>query len=212
MSTKKPKFSTTISPVVEAYFAFLTRPSKPYKEDGKPQFKITGIAEDTPETREWIEGLLEKAREEAKEAGIKLPKVIASPFNFPEDHDEDAFVPNADGKTSVDAVYEGKIYFTAKSDYRPGTIDTDREDLPESVYIMSGDKVRIKMIVKPYTNGANKGVALKLKVVQLVEKQAGTGRRANHGEGFDNIEGYKVNKASVAESDDEEDVAEDKDF
>lgn len=192
MSTKKPKFSEPVSPIGTAQHAWINKPSAPYEGKGEPQYKCTILLEDDATSRAWAESCMATAFAEAKTAGIKLKKVHHNPFTFPEDVDEDDFlVDPSTGKSKLDESYRGKIYFTAKSQYQPGMIDTKRDPLPEDVRIMSGDSVRLKVQLNPY-EGLGSGVSLRLITVQLVEKNTSFSGGGVRTDGFDDIDGYQA--------------------
>jgi hypothetical protein len=198
MTTKKVKFSAPVSPVGIAQHAWINKPAAPYEGKGEPQYKITLLLEDTKENRAWADGAIATALAEAKTAGIKIKKVFNNPFTYPEDVDEDDFVVDPEtGKSKLDESYRGKIYFTAKSQYQPGMIDTAREPLAEDVRIMSGDEVRVKVTLNPY-EGLGSGVSLRATTVQLVAKNTSFsgGPRTD---GFDDIDGYQGNSSSEEE-------------
>lgn len=193
---KKLKLLDTVSPVGIAKYSWLTKADTGYDGKSKPKFKTRVLLDDTPENREWVAGVVSTSEKFAKENGIKLKKVYHTPFNFPEDEDEDDFIP-AEGKDKpkLDEDHRGRIYFEAKSDYKPGLIDTSSPpvSLPDGVTIMSGDKLRIKVELNPY-EGLGSGLSLRLKVAQLVEKNTSfSGGGHINTDGFDDIDGgYKA--------------------
>jgi len=190
MSNKKPKFQHPVSPIGIAKYCWVNNPDKGFDGKNEPKYKTRIVIEDTEENRAWVENVLKVAQVEAKANDIKLKKVFKSPFQFPEDQDEEDFIPQA-GKErpKLDEDHRGRIYFDAKSSFKPGLIDSARKELPEDVKIMSGDKIKIKVEVLPY-DGLGSGVSLRLKVVQLIEKNttySGSGKP--NVEGFDDVEG-----------------------
>jgi hypothetical protein len=192
MTTKKPKFSEPVSPIGIAQHAWINKPSSPYEGKGEPQYKCTLLIEDDAAGRAWAESCMATALAEAKTAGIKLKKVHHNPFTFPEDVDEDDFLVDPEtGKAKLDEIYRGKIYFTAKSQYQPGMIDTKRESLPDDVRIMGGDSVRLKVQLNPY-EGLGSGVSLRLITVQLVEKNTSFSGGGPRTDGFDDVDGYQA--------------------
>lgn len=205
---KKVKFTEFVSPPAIAKLAFVNKPSQPFEGKGEPVYQITGLLEDTDEVRAWIDKVIETGLDEAKKAGVKLKKQFGNPFQYPEDQDEDDFVPEeGKDKPKLDEDYRGRIFFKAKSQYKPGLIDTARVELPEDVRIMGGDIVRIKFAVNPY-DGFGGGISLRLKVVQLVEKKTSfSGGRGVNTDGFDDIDGY-VAQGSAGDDEDDEDGVE----
>ncbi|MBD3755119.1 MAG: DUF2815 family protein [Gammaproteobacteria bacterium] len=190
--TKGPKFKNHVSPVGTAKLAFIEKPSKPFKEGDSEDYKVRVLLDDTPENREWCESVVETALAEAKQHNIKVKKVYHNPFVYPEDVDPDDYVaePGKD-RAKYDEDHQGRIFFQAKSKFKPGRIDTDRESLPDNVKIYGDDKIRVKVEAAPYANGSNTGVTLRLKTVQLVEKNASFSGGVDT-EGFDEIEGYTI--------------------
>lgn len=189
---KKYKFSQYVSPVGIAKLTFLDKPSKPFTEGGTEYYKTRILLEDDQKTRDWINKIIETAQKEAKEAGVKLKKNFHVPFVFPEDVDEDDFIPD-EGKErpKYDEEHREKIFFEAKSQYKPGLIDTAKQSLPEDVRIMGGDDIRLKFIAAPYVSGANTGITLRLRTVQLVNKNTSfSGSGEPDTDGFDDIDGY----------------------
>lgn len=196
MADKKPVYSTYISPVGIAKFCWLDKPDKGFDAKSEPKFKVRVLIEDTPENRAKIEAVLATAQAEAKRDGVKIKKVFGNPFKFPEDQDEDDFIP-AEGKdkAKLDEDHRGVIFFDCKTGYKPGLIDSLRENLPDDVKIMSGDKVKAKVAVNPY-EGFGGGFSLQLKVVQLIEKNTTFSRGKVNTDGFDDVEDGYVAEAS----------------
>lgn len=191
---KGPVFAHHVSPISIAKYTFLDKPQEPYEGKGDPSFKVRCIIPDTPENRAWVQNVADTAVAEAKKNGIKLKKVFNNPFNFPEDQDEDDFMPE-EGKDrpKLDEDHRDAIFFDAKGKFKPALIDSVRETLPDSVKIMGGDKIRAKFEAIPY-EGLGSGFSLRVKVVQLVEKNTSfSGGRANV-DGFDDVEGGYVSQ------------------
>ncbi len=202
MADKKPVYSTYVSPEGIAQFCWLDKPDKGF--DGKatdPKFKVRVIIEDTPDNRAKIDAAIATGLAEAKRDGVKIKKVFGNPFKFPEDQDEDDFIPAPDkDKPKLSEEHRGMIFFDTKTSYKPGLIDTLRADLPEGVKIMSGDRVKIKAEVLPY-EGFGGGLSLRLKVVQLIAKNTTFVRGKVNTDGFDDVkDGYVADR-----SDDDED-------
>ena len=203
---KKFKFSEFVTPVGIAKYCWVVNPDSGFDGKGDPKFKLRLLIDDTTEAREWVERVISKGVEEAKAAGIKLKKVFKNPFQFPEDQDEDDYVPQ-DGKDKpkLDEDHQGRIFFEIKSGFKPGLIDSAREELPEDIKIMSGDKVRVKFVLNPY-EGLGSGISLRLKVVQLIEKNTSySGGGRPNTDGFDDIDGYRAGGGGDSTEDDNED-------
>lgn len=187
----KPKFSRLVSPVGIAKLAFVHDPSQPFEGKGDPQFKIRVLLDDTEENRKWCDETFEQGKAEAKANKVKLKKAAKNPFNFPEDADEDDFIPE-DGKDKpkFDEDYRDRIWFETKSKYQPGLIDTARQALPEGVKIFNNDDVRTKIELNPY-EGFGSGLSLRLITVQLVNKNSSFTPGQADTDGFGDVEdGY----------------------
>lgn len=193
----KPKLITAVTPTVIAKYAYV---NKPDSFQGKEEFKITGLMEDTEENRTWIEAGLDTARGYAKDQKIRLKKVHHVPFIFPEDVDPEDFVVQ-EGKEhpKYDDDYRDKIIFTSKSQFKPGLIDSALASLPEDVRIMGGDNVRIKFGWNPY-DGLGSGISLRLLTVQLISKNTSFSGGVNT-DGFEAVDDGYV----AAGSDEDED-------
>lgn len=200
----KAKYSFFVTPAGIAKYCFVNTPSAPYEGKGDPQYKVTVLLDDTPELRSQIDEWMKQAAAEAKANGVKLKKQFKNPFEYPEDQDEDDFIP-AEGKdrAKFDEDFRGKIFVTAKSKFKPGLIDTTREALPEDIKVMSGDVVRAKLEFNPY-EGFGSGISLRLKVVQLIEKNTAFsgGDGYVNTDGFDDIDGYVAPEPSEEEKED----------
>jgi hypothetical protein len=186
---KKPQYTELVSPIGIANWAFVTKPAEPYTKGDDPEYKITVGLEDTDENRAWCNKFIETAQSDAKKHGVKLKKAGKIPFNYPEDQDEDDFKPKPEGTGKYPETFKDRIIFQTKSKFRPGVIDTKRQDLPEDVRIMSGDEVRVKVAVNPY-EGMGSGISMRLKVVQLVQKNTSFSGRKPNLDGFDDVDGY----------------------
>lgn len=197
---KQPKFAEVVFPVGVANKAYnLTVPDE---YQGKSEYKMRFTLDDTEENRAALDGFITKARDEAKKHGIKLKKNHKIPFLYPEDHDEDDFTIQEGKKyAKYDETCVGKIIIEMKTKFKPGQIDTARETLPEGIKIFSGDVVRPKCELVPY-EGLGSGFSLRLKVVQLVEKNSSFSGGGVNTDGFDEIDGYVADNGF--ESDDDE--------
>lgn len=196
--SKKFKYTRHVSPRGMFKYAWV---NKPDSYQGKEQFKVTHLMEDTEEVRAWCDKVMESAIEEAKKAGVKLKRKPASPFVYPEDIDEDDFVPEeGKDKPKYDEDYRGKIFFTTKTNFKPGAIDAHRQSLPDDVRIMSGDEGRVRVENNPY-EGFGSGVSLRFVTIQLLEKN-----NTFSGEGYVDTDGFEDEDGYVAPAaEDEED-------
>ena len=205
MSEEKVKLPEKVSPIGMAKYAWLNKADTKFAKDGKGDFKVRVLIEDTEANRAWCAAVEAEGKAFAKAQGIKLKKTAKVPFIFPEDVDEDDFIPDPDtGKAAYDEDHRGKIWFETKSKFKPGLIDSKKQELPEDVLVMSGDKVRIKFALNPY-EGLGSGINFRLKVAQLIEKNTTfSGERRVDTSGFDEVEdGYTANR-SARDNDDED--------
>lgn len=189
---KKVKGPIVVAPRGIAKYAWLNKPDMGFDGKGEGSFKIRVLLDDTDDNRAWCDDVIEKGKKAAVENAIKLKKQFKHPFRFPEDQDEDDYVPQ-DGKDKpkLDEDHKGRIFFEAKSKFKPATFDAKKEELPEDVSIMSGDIQRTKFEVLPY-EGLGSGLSFRLAAVQLIEKNTSySGGNKASADGFDEEEGYE---------------------
>jgi len=197
----KPKYTQFVTPTGIAKYTYLAKPQDPYQGKGDPQFKVRILLDDTAENRAWIDKVVETGVAEAKKNGVKLKKVFQNPFKYPEDQDEDDFLPE-EGKDhpKLDEDHKGRIFVEFKSKFKPGLIDSARATLPEDVKIYGGDTIRVKFELNPYEMQGS-GLSLRLKVVQLIAKNTSYSGGGVNTDGFDDVEGGYVSEPG---DDDEE--------
>lgn len=200
MATKKEKGSTFVTPAGIAKYSWLTKPDSGFNGKEEPTFKTRIIIEDNDENRAWVEQVNEAAKADAKRMGVKLKKIFKTPFQLPEDQDEDDFVPQEGReKPRLDEDHQGAIFFELKSKFKPGLIDSLRQPLPEDVFIMSGDKIRAKFEIVPY-EGLGSGISFRLRTAQLLEKNTSFSQGGIDADGFDDYEdGYQAGPAEDGE-------------
>jgi hypothetical protein len=197
----KFKFSKFTTPTGTAKYAWLDKPD-PYGQKLTPpktEYKIRILLDDTPENRAFIEKVIETGKSEAAKAGIKLKKQFKTPFRFPEDQDEDDYVPQ-DGKDKpkLDEDHQGRIFFEAKTGFIPASLSMEKDakgvlqGLPEGTKIMSGDLVRVQFTLNPY-DGLGSGISLRLNAVQLRKKNS-------------NFQGGNYNSSDFGDDDEEDQV------
>lgn len=155
-----------------ANYAWLNKPDTGSDfSDGKYKVTVVWNKDDA-----GVAKLKEVVAEAAKrEFGDKLPANFNNPIK--------------DGDTTDKEQYQGKFYATFKSTKRPGQVDAKNFELPEDVIIMSGDVIRVAGAAKAYT-GAQKGVALYLNMVKLINKNNTGGATAT--DVFGDDEGFTV--------------------
>lgn len=162
------KYKSIVTPVGEAAYAWTTKPDDKF---GDPQYKITLVLPEGPEADALKEKIEEAGKAFAAENGIKLKKVFNLPVKYFDDDEKDGF--------------QGKVRFEFKSKYKPGCVDSARNALPSNVFVMSGDKVRVSALVSAY-DGLGSGISVKLRNIQLIEKNRTVG---NPGNEFDEVDG-----------------------
>lgn len=176
----KTKVETIVSPTGVAAYSWLTKPDTAF---GQNHFKVTLM--------------LDKADKAAADFVKKVNKAHASFANG-----KSTKSPIKDGDESGKDGQEGKWIFTAKTQYSPKLVDTQRQQLPENSAPMSGDLIRVAMGLAQYDTGANAGVSLRLKAVQLVEKRNTGG---DVGDVFDDIDGFVAKETDDFDTDETED-------
>lgn len=187
----KAKYTRFVTPLGIAKYAWLDKPDTGFDGKSEPQYKLRLIIEDNEENRAWCDKIVEQAKIDAKTNGVKIKKNFKTPFQFPEDQDEDDFVPQ-DGKDKpkYDEDHKGAIFFEMKTRFKPGLIDAKRQELGEDVRIMSGDKVKAKLELFAY-EGLGSGISFRVVTVQLIEKNSAfAGGGAPDTSGFEDEDGY----------------------
>lgn len=196
----KIKYTRYVSPKGIAKFVWLDKPDTGFDGKSDPKFKIRLLIDDNKATRAWAEKIVKDTLAEAKAQGVKIKKVFHNPFHFPEDQDEDDFIP-AEGKDrpKLDEDHRDKIFFDMKSDFQPSLIDASTAALADGKKIMSGDVVKVK--VEPWAyEGLGSGITLRPVTVQLIKKNSSFGGIDK--DGFEDEDEYE---------DDDEDQTDDSD-
>jgi len=176
----KTKVETVVSPTGVAAYSWLTKADTAF---GQNHFKVTLMMD---KGEDATEKFVQKVNKTHKE--FAAGKDTKSPIK---DGDKD-------GKEGQ----EGKWVFTAKTQYAPKLVDTDRNQLTEKFAPMSGDLIRVAMGLAGYDTGANAGVSLRLKAVQLVEKRNTGG---DVGDVFDDIDGFVAEESDDFETEETDD-------
>lgn len=161
----KPKIETVVTPVGVASYSWLQKPDTAFNQN---HYKVTLLLDKSAnDNKKFVKQLNDLHKEFAHGKGTKSPV---------KDGD-------AEGKDEQKGMY----VFTAKSQFKPKLVDTKRHELEGEKSPMSGDLVRIAMGLAPYDTGANAGLSLRLKAVQLVEKR---NQGSNVSNVFDEIDGF----------------------
>ena len=161
----KQKIETVVSPTGIASYSWLTKPDTAFNQN---HYKVTL--------------LLDKEEKENKDFVKKVNAL----------HDEvskgkSTKSPIKDGDKEGKEGQQGKFVFTAKSQFQPKLIDTQRHQLTNETAPMSGDLIRVALGLAPYDTGSNAGVSLRLKAVQLVDKR---NQGSDVSSVFDDIDGF----------------------
>lgn len=184
----KKNYTKVVSPIGTAAYAWIAKPDEGHQySDGK--YKVTLIMDPN---EHGVQEALDKLEAAVEQAAIeewgKCPKNLRSPIKDGNDI--------ADEKEDKDEL-RGMFLLTAKSKFQPGTVDPKRNDLPKEVSVRSGDTIRLSAALIPYIAGGQKGVALQLRMVQLLEQREDGG--SGGGSEFDEAEGYSTNFTATAE-------------
>tara|TARA_R100000700_G_scaffold1924_1_gene4290 strand:+ start:2237 stop:2773 length:537 start_codon:yes stop_codon:yes gene_type:complete len=176
----KTKVETVVSPIGTAAYSWLTKADTAF---GQNHFKVTLMLDKDDKDNKAFVDKVNKIHK-----GFANGKKTASPIK--------------DGDASDKEELAGKWSFTAKTQYAPKLVDTKRQQLSGNTAPMSGDLIRVAMGLAGYDTGANAGVSLRLKAVQLVEKRNAGG---DVGDVFDDIDGYVAEEAESVEPEDDDD-------
>jgi len=179
----KKNFIKVLTPVGVAAYAWIARPDSGHEfSDGKYKTTLT-MDPSQPGVTEGLAKLEAAVKEAAIAEWGKLPKVYRSPIKSGDD-----IADEKEGKEDL----RGMFQLTSKSKFQPGMVDAQRNELPEDVFVSSGDTIRISAVLIPYTAGGMKGVALQLRNVQLLEQRSAS----SGGDEFDDEDGYSTEFSS----------------
>lgn len=134
-------------------------------QQGKMKYSITILV---PKAREAeLAPLKAAALQVATEKwGPKAAAILAN-AKYPVIKDGDR---KTDEEGKVDPIYKGMLYFSAKSDRKPGIIDAKKQPVFSEDDIYSGCFIRISGNVYAYEYQGNKGVSIGLGNVQVLRK------------------------------------------
>ena len=177
----KKNFIKVLSPVGTAQYAWIARPDQGHEfSDGK--YKVTLMM--NPD-EEGVSEAIARINTAVEDAAIaewgKLPKVYRSPIKSGDD-----IADEKEGKEDL----RGMFMLTTKSKFQPGMVDAERKELPEDVFVSSGDTIRVSAVLIPYTAGGMKGIAMQLRNVQLLAQRSGND--SGGGDEFDDVSGYST--------------------
>jgi len=183
----KKQFPKTVTPAGIAAYAYLNKPDTggKYSDD---KYKVDVVIDNDVDLSK-VEAACHAAAE--MEWG-RVPKSLKMP------------ITDGDTKTDKDGnpkeEFQGKMILRAKSQFRPGMVDAQRQPLPDNVWPASGDTIKISVICIPYKAGGQPGVALQLRNVQLLDKANRIG--GNAADDFDDEDGYAAEPSSNQTDDD----------
>lgn len=104
----------------------------------------------------------------------------------------------------------GEYLFKIQSKYQPKYYDAKGNPIPERKVppMFSGSEVRASGQIDPYTNGAKKGISLRLSAVQVINPVS-NGTTDSAGD-FEAVEGYEVDEDDFSDEDFSNQVDDDK--
>tara|TARA_R100000808_G_scaffold20974_1_gene45344 strand:+ start:408 stop:935 length:528 start_codon:yes stop_codon:yes gene_type:complete len=173
---QKAKIETIVTPVGVASYSWLQKPDTAFNQN---HYKVT---------------LLLDKKDNDNKKFVKRLNDLHKEFA----HGKETKSPIKDGDTDGKEGQEGMFVFTAKSQFPPKLIDTQRHELAGDKSPMSGDMIRVAMGLAPYDTGSNAGLSLRLKAVQLVDKR-NKGSDVSHV--FDDIDGFVSDEIDDEETD-----------
>lgn len=180
----KPRNSALITPVGIASYAFVWKAQPSMNPGQDPKFSITLIVPKKADLSE-LKDAVNKAGE--KKFGSNYQKLLKTgKINLP--------FRDGDEEREGDPLYEGKVFFSAKSTTKPGIVDAERNPIEDEFDFYSGCKCRLSVYPFGFDVNGNKGVAFALNNVQKVgDGERLSGRRSPE-EDFDDIEVEEVPK------------------
>lgn len=174
MAAKKAPI--VITPTGIAAYAWLEKPDTKFDAEGK--YKLTLVVP-KGEAEEFVQTLLEAHEKAGGHAGNSPVK------------DGDKPLGRADAPKEE---FVGNWLVSMKSKFKPKFVDSAKNPLPESVRVMSGDKVRAAFTQFDF----DRGISLRLAAVQLIEKRSTGGDASGV---FDEVEGGFTSDASSFDAD-----------
>jgi len=169
---KKRSFINLFSPAAKAAYAWVNNPDTKFDP---PTYKITILIPEGSEADAFEAAITDAMKKCAEKDGTKLKKGnISIPIKRWEDDDEEKRKPE----------FQGYVRFSFKSSRKPALKDSRNKDLPEDVYPMSGDVVRVAFGVSAWATPMGSGASCRLAGVQLIEKN-------NTGSSQTNFEEYE---------------------
>lgn len=191
---------------VRASFPQLYKPHEKGYDEGK--YTCDGIFEDDADSKS-LKLAIKKVAENKWKGKTRLGKpgqesdkkgtIIQIPLKLGDD--------KTNKKDEVYEGYAGKLYFTAKSNRKPGIVGPNKEPFDDDTKVEGGDHVMLSVTVFPYEQGKKKGISVALNNVLYLkegEKFGESGSTAE--EDFDEVD------TSDLVDEDEDEVDEDEEF
>jgi hypothetical protein len=192
MAQKKARNPRYVSDIGVAIYPYLIEPDTEYNPDGeyKVKLRLSPDAEVYDAKRkslgtmqEFLDGMLEKAVEKAKQENKGKIKEADAPYSFDDDNGDLLvnFKLKASGTTR-----DGKEFTQAPALFDAKGKPFDGEE------IWGGSKIKVSFEVVPfYTKLIGAGITLRLKAAQIIELRQGGGASAEN-YGFGEEEGYEA--------------------
>ena len=174
MSKDKKKKRFVLTPMFRVSF-----PNIAEKNDMSNKYQITMMFKKGTDISELIAN--------AKEARIgkwskNLPKGFQNPFMKVDDMEED---------DRYDGYEDGMVIIRAKASYRPGVVDSKRNEIPIEdldTYLYGGIYARAAVSAYAYDKAGNRGVAFGVDAIQIIKDGEPLGSRVSAEEAFADVE------------------------
>ncbi len=189
-----------ITPPFVLSFPHVFKP-KPSRSTGNDEYGCTMYFDKEKSDMSKIEAAVNQVVQDAfkgKRAGLKMP------------------IRDADDETDNYSTYdgtEGCWVISAKSVYKIGVVDENREDIIDPSELYSGCICRASITAYDYNVDGNKGVSFALNNIQKLadgKPLAGTGQKAS--DEFSEAEDYDLDGYETEEAEDWDEEAEDADY
>ena len=165
MATPKKKRRSHITPPGIASYAFVFQPQDPMEgSDGAPKYSITLLVD--KKHKKALAGIKAAVMEAGeKKFGSPFTSLVKRgkinlPFRDGDEEKED---------TEDEALYSGKVFFTAKSSTKPAIVDSDLEPILDDTEFYSGCICRISVVPFAYDKRGNKGISFLLNNIQKLK-------------------------------------------
>lgn len=167
-TVKKDKPKALITPKGIASYAWVWKPQPSMTAGQEPKYAITLVVPKKTDLTKLKEAVVQAAIRKFGASADKMIKLgkIKLPFR------------DGDEERPDDDLYEGKIFFAAKSNQAPAIVDATRERILDQTEFYSGCECRLSVWPYGYDVNGNKGVAFGLNNIQkLADGERLSGRR-----------------------------------